>query len=83
MATHKQVKRKGFEWYRILTKKQRKEYRKNSHTGGAFIFGSKRIHYNMNRVYTFENFIFSSFLFNRTRQGIKYWKSIINKHNNK
>lgn len=66
---HKQEKRKGFEWYRMLTKKQQKQFRKN------FISEEKLFSFCfiMNRAIKYVDFIQCSFSFKNTPQGHDYW----------
>lgn len=66
----KQQKRKGFEWYRMLTKKQQKQFRKN--------IPCKYFMLHMNYVDTFFVFMLSAFPWDSTPQGGKYWNRIAN-----
>lgn len=65
----KQEIRRGFEWYRKLSKKQRKQFKANC---GAF-------QHEMNRTDTFNGFISGDFIWSGSPQGHKYWSNISNK----
>lgn len=70
--------KKGFEWYRSLTKKQQKQWRKER------LKLSKRsmetFYYMLNNTFTFSSFISGSFALSSTPQGHNYWKNIVNKN---
>lgn len=87
MATHKQVKRKGFEWYRMLTKKQRKEYRQALFNRPETVFKNRYsnesyMRFKLNQVCGAYSFICGSFIPRETKQGDTYWFNIINKLTN-
>lgn len=68
-------KRKGFEHFRTLTKKQQKHFRKNCHEhGGVYWFNQA-----LNDNDLFFGFIGGNFHWDKTPQGLKYWSRIANK----
>lgn len=77
MATHKQVKRKGFEWYRMLTKKQRKEWRKETlkHSSTNVL---EWYHFVLNRTCTFSSFISNTHC-HLNDSKINYWIPLLKK----
>lgn len=82
MATHKQVKRKGFEWYRMLTKKQRKTYRQALFNRPESEFKNRYsnefyMRFKLNQVCSAYSFICGSFVPRETKQGDTYWYRVL------
>lgn len=72
----KQDIRKGFEWYRMLTKKQQKRFRLETHRQR----GLARFHKIMNSQDTYRGFIASGFIFKHSYKGLDYWHMIYYKN---
>ena len=70
----KQQKRKGFEWYRMLTKKQQKQFRKECIKEEPSDCGW--FQYSLNRVDTLYGFLTGSIIFSKSEKGSEYWNRI-------
>ena len=73
------MKRKGFEWYKMLTKKQQKKFRKNAIN--IHPFGNRWLSFCLNDVRSVEDFI-NSVIPKYTPEGYEYWENIIKKLKN-
>lgn len=74
----KQEIKKGYEWYRTLTKKQQKQWRKNLL---KYCKNNLKHFYNiLNRSDSLKDFMYNSFIFRDTPQGHDYWRNIANKN---
>lgn len=68
----------GFQWYKSLTKKQQKQWRKNCLNYPKN--NLKHFYNSLNVPCSLEDFIFGSFVFSNTPQGAEYWINIANKN---
>lgn len=75
---HKQEIRKGFEWFRTLTKKQQKRFRLECHRYMCRIGseGARWFHWIMNEVSDFNFFMNGSFTKDESVFGLEYWNNI-------
>lgn len=72
----KQQKRKGFERYRMLSKKQQKQFRFNCIREEKT--DSEWLQWRLNQVDTFKGFLTGSITLALTKQGFRYWNRIAN-----
>lgn len=77
----KQEIKMGYEWYRTLTKKQQKQWRKNRLDNIRWHGAKMKFFYaDLNNSMTKRDFLYTSFIFSTTPQGIEYWRNIANKN---
>ena len=67
--------RKGFQWYKTLTKKQQKQFRLNCHRCED-LKGIKNLNLVLNETLCFFRFVYYGFDFDKTPQGYKYWEDL-------
>lgn len=74
----KPIKKRGYHWFRMLTKKQKKQYKENiknenlSNKGWEWWFN-----YRMNESDNAYIFFVLSFQLDKTPQGLEYWHRVI------
>lgn len=79
----KQTKKRGYHWFRMLTKKQKKQYRENVKNNEIITVNfEKYINYNKTTSGTALGFIYRAFNPYNTHQGNKYWYKVIQRLEN-
>lgn len=77
----KQTKKKGFEWYRSLTKKQRKAYRQELFNRTKYYTSNVSneffMRYKLNQVCSAYLFICGSFALQESKKGQEYWSNVL------
>lgn len=66
-------RKKGFQWYKTLSKKQQKQFRLNCHRYNGIGF----FQLSMNQSIPFDLFLIFATMLENPPQGKKYWDSIL------
>lgn len=85
MTAQKQLRKRGYHWFNLLTKKQKKQYFHNT-KNNKYLEGTtfeSYINFKKNNTSTAWSFIKGSFVASETKEGEDYWDAVIERLNNK